>query len=85
MFVFRVALGDVYVNDQGLTSKTFTRPPCKVSGCKKINKCIDHGELFDSVLGDTRHAGDPLLFREFVIYEQDRCYPEFLVEYTREA
>ena len=29
-------------------------------------------------------GANPLLFREFVVYEKGHCYPEFLVTYIRQ-
>ena len=42
----------------------------------QVEGCLcRHSDHFDSVVDDTR------LFREFVVYEQCQCYPEYLITY----
>ena len=72
LFVVRVCMGKPF-----LTSST--------AGCSQYRKPPRDGKSeYDSVLyhpgvdseGEPRH-------REFVVYDHNACYPEFLVEYTR--
>ena len=88
MFVVRVLLGNAFICDQ---PQQWRRPPCISPGCLK-DDCVDasHGGIYDSVIGT--HRVDPstgqqvaLFFREFVVYEKAQCYPEYLVEYERQA
>ncbi|KAH9494574.1 hypothetical protein Btru_019890 [Bulinus truncatus] len=52
------------------------RPPCK--HCSK-DKCIcDKQDLYDSVMRDKKEK-----FREFVLYDNSQCYPEYLIIYKR--
>ena len=76
MLLVRMILGDSYLcSDQN--PYKYRRPPC--ANMKHLrDDCTDssHGS-FDSVIGQSR------MFREFVVYEKDQCYPEYLINYNR--
>jgi hypothetical protein len=75
MFLVRVLLGQTFVNSSRDPPK-FQRPPCT-----QFQEVLCHcpsTHHYDSVLDD---AGR--LFREFVVYEQCQCYPEYLITYER--
>jgi hypothetical protein len=78
MVVFRVLLGHIH-HQQG--SAKYKRPPCRQAGCHK-DTC-PHPNHFDSVMGTHKDGGVKLNFREFVLFENNRAYPEFLVTYVR--
>jgi len=69
MMLCRVALGNVLVEDELLPD---------VVGL--VNKCIDGP--YHSVIGD-RSARCNGARREFVVYDKDQVYPEFLLWYRR--
>ncbi|GFN82155.1 poly [ADP-ribose] polymerase [Plakobranchus ocellatus] len=82
LIMFRALLGDVFLcNDQhasvqSKTSKKLSRPPCMK--CKEdVCHCFPQ-KLHDSVMGDGKW-----LFREFVLYDKNLCYPEYIINYTR--
>jgi hypothetical protein len=76
MFLMRLLLGRIFVTEQ---DKKYKQPPC--SQCFR-DDCIDaRHERFDSVVGVKQQTGG--LFREFVVYDRDQCYPEYLITYTR--
>lgn len=81
MFVVRATLGDVYVADVG---RSFRRPPCTTRGCYG-DRCRRHMQLFDSISGIGNDRGQPMRYREFVIYERQQSYPEYLVQYRKVA
>ncbi|KAK3100625.1 hypothetical protein FSP39_022778, partial [Pinctada imbricata] len=73
MFLVRVLLGEMYVSN---VPKRFDLPPCR--NCRS-EKCADpKHHPYDSVVGDGKW-----LFREFVVYSQDQCYPEYVITYDR--
>lgn len=81
MFLIRMLLGNPYVSSDSNPHK-FVRPPC--TKCRKDN-CNDarhgkgiFGHFFDSVIGENGK-----LFREFVVYDGELCYPEYLITYER--
>ena len=75
MMLVRVVLGDIYLCTD-ISPPSFGRPPC--SNCLKP-VCKDHPGLFGSVVSD-KHW----LFREFVVYSPEQCYPEYLITYERQ-
>ena len=77
VFIVRALLGRPYVCRKALQ---YQRPPC--FHCEKTD-CKTHSEFFDSVIGMSNGDGRNLLFREFITYDKDRCYPEYLVKYDR--
>ncbi|CAG5122479.1 unnamed protein product, partial [Candidula unifasciata] len=62
--------------DQYTESVKLTRPPC--IQCSSDKCSCSNQELYDSVMGDGRW-----IFREFVVYDQNQCYPEYLISYQR--
>ncbi|XP_033742533.1 protein mono-ADP-ribosyltransferase PARP14-like isoform X1 [Pecten maximus] len=77
MFLTRICLGEPYLLDKKPTA-AFKRPPCKT--CKK-DVCADqtHNGNYDSMIVEKFW-----IFREFIVFEKDRCYPEYLITYKRE-
>ncbi|KAH9523259.1 hypothetical protein Btru_066222 [Bulinus truncatus] len=82
MILTRLLLGNVFVCDsshKSVRSKDsikLSRPPCMK--CQE-DKCLCPDQiLYDSVLGDGKW-----LFREFVVYHSNCCYPEFVITYRR--
>lgn len=75
MVVARVALGRIYLCED-LNPAKLNRPPC----VKCFQDKCDHSDgLFDSVVFSHSQKN----FREFVVYHNEQCYPEFLVTYDR--
>ena len=74
MFLARVCLGHFF---RSTKSFSMNRPPC-VKNCD-MPKCSH--KRYDSVLGDK--AGKNA--REFIIYECNLGYPEYLIKYERRA
>ncbi|KAL3880945.1 hypothetical protein ACJMK2_033147 [Sinanodonta woodiana] len=72
MFLVRACLGEVYIES---CSTAHQRPPCRQ--CKQ-DKCTNHSNLYDSVVGEGSWN-----FREFVLYERMQVYPEYLITYRR--
>lgn len=75
MFLCRVSLGTPWIRLAATDKdKPLRRPPDR-----------DNGQLYDSVLGESR-AWDPaaaLDFREYIVYDRRQCYPEYLIRYVR--
>ncbi|KAK3099830.1 hypothetical protein FSP39_010419 [Pinctada imbricata] len=76
MLILRMILGKSYICSDPNPRK-FRRPPCTHPSCRR-DDCTETHQRFDSVVGDGQW-----LFREFVVYAADQCYPEFLVTYER--
>lgn len=76
MFLTRICLGEPYILNQK-PAAPFKRPPCKT--CRK-DVCADnsHEGNYDSMVVEKFW-----IFREFVVFEKDRCYPEYLITYKR--
>ena len=74
MFLMRMCLGHVYLTQQQTT--TFVRPPCRTC-C--THACVDksHGEMFHTVMADGGQFSD----REFVVYDQNQTYPEYIIKF----
>lgn len=72
MFIIRMCMGDVYVTHSG---GGFRRAPCKQ--CFS-DKCIKHYDLYDSIMADGPSFHD----REFLVYDKNQCYPEYLIEFS---
>lgn len=51
-------------------SKMYKRPP-------PIDDKIPHGDLYDSCVNDVKYPSI------FVVFENDQCYPEYLISYAR--
>ena len=86
MYVVRVLLGNAFVSD---IPYPFLRVPCTEPSCGDKDRCFNNSHsLFNSVIGTHRpqnKGGGRLLYREFVVYNADQCYPEYFVEYVRVA
>lgn len=77
MILLRMLLGEPFLNNAANPTK-YKRPPCMK--CHK-DVCLGHcsgAKRYDSVIDDSQRN-----FREFVIYESDRCYPEYFITYQR--
>ena len=77
MFLCRVLLGNAFVCT---TPAKYQRPPC--CQCQQT-ECNHIDTPYDSVIGTHRTPQTPLLFREFVIYDQPHTYPEIIITYER--
>ena len=69
-----------------LTAK-FQNPPCMKcfkNYTKDLCSCPDKVN-FDSIIGHKAPKPDGWLFREFVTYDLDTCYPEYIITYVREG
>ncbi|XP_021352046.1 uncharacterized protein LOC110449485, partial [Mizuhopecten yessoensis] len=73
MLLMRLLLGDMFVTS---TPFKYSLPPCKT--CNK-EKCINHSYTYNSVVADGQW-----LFREFVVYDKNQCYPEYIITYDRQ-
>ena len=83
MFLCRVLLGSPFVTTT--PQKDMRRPPCVERHCSNP-KCA-HAQ-HDSLLAPCRALDAKAClerFREFVVYNGDQAYPEFLIEYVREV
>ncbi|XP_052082465.1 uncharacterized protein LOC127720101 [Mytilus californianus] len=73
MLLMRLLLGDMYVTGK---PEKFVTPPC--ANCLKPDCVKSHHTPFDSVVADGKW-----LFREFIVYRSEQCYPEYLITYDR--
>ena len=74
MFIVRVILGRSYIHTK---EEPLADIPCQKRGCMKPG-CEEH-DPFDSVV-----AGINKRFREFLVFDTKRCFPQYLVVYDRE-
>ncbi|KAL8558368.1 hypothetical protein ACOMHN_061247 [Nucella lapillus] len=74
MFLMRMLLGEPFIHKEQNPQK-FRRPPCR--SCSQSSCQCPESKLFDSIIDDVR------LFREFVVYDQSVCYPEYIITYSR--
>ena len=88
MFIARVALGNAHVTTKG-TKKEFVKDP-PVRRPPDVNGHLDGdplqdptAEKHDSLVFDGPNAPDKKNYREFMVYDRNLCYPEFIVEYQR--
>jgi hypothetical protein len=71
----RMLIGEPYLNKES-RPESFARPPCR--NCQQTRcLCVDSRQ-YNSVIDDSVR-----LYREFVVYEHDVCYPEYLITYRR--
>ncbi|XP_070198587.1 protein mono-ADP-ribosyltransferase PARP12-like [Littorina saxatilis] len=75
MMLMRVLLGEPFISKSGNPTK-YKRAPCKK--CFQDRCACKNNECFDSVIDDAGRN-----FREFVVYSQDMCYPEYIIHYQR--
>lgn len=75
MFIVRACLGEMYIRTDTTNRHCYNRPPCKT--CHK-DRCIEHDDLFDSIVVDGSWN-----FREFILFDRDACYPEYIITYKR--
>lgn len=80
MFVARVLLGEPHLCQKPYNYK---KAPCSEATCQ-MESCLSNHLPCDSVIGTHNNGPVRLLFREFIIYHTEQCYPEFLVEYVRQ-
>ncbi|BFY99969.1 hypothetical protein BsWGS_03009 [Bradybaena similaris] len=76
LLLCRVLMGNAYFCNK-YDAKKWNKPPCMLCNRKRCR----HGweNRYDSVLG----SGKNMLFREFVVYDERQCFPEFLIKYER--
>eukprot|EP00105_Crassostrea_gigas_P028096 XP_011449639.1 PREDICTED: uncharacterized protein LOC105343839 [Crassostrea gigas] len=77
MFLMRFLLGHMYLTEK---PNKYKLPPCY--HCRRDCCTNQSHQPYDSVVGVKQQSGG--LFREFVVYEKNQCYPEYLITYTRE-
>jgi len=75
MIVVRTTLGRIFQNK---TMYRFCRPPCATPGCKDMDRCMQHGNLYESVVSSDSRG---MLPREFMVFDGSQCYPELLVTF----
>ncbi|XP_067663064.1 uncharacterized protein [Haliotis asinina] len=76
MMLMRMTLGEPFLtNDKN--SPKYRRPPCQDPNHRAETCDKNHGQCH-SVIGD-----GSWLFREFVVYEPELCYPEYIITYNR--
>ncbi|XP_071144780.1 uncharacterized protein [Mytilus edulis] len=73
MLLMRMLLGDMFVTSK---PEKFITPPC--ANCLKSDCVKGHHIPFDSVVADGKW-----MFREFIVYRSEQCYPEYLITYDR--
>uniref|UniRef100_K1PDC3 Poly [ADP-ribose] polymerase 14 n=1 Tax=Magallana gigas TaxID=29159 RepID=K1PDC3_MAGGI len=77
MLLVRACLGEMFIRTDTANQYPYTRPPCK--SCHN-DRCKDptHSAMFDSIVVDGSWN-----FREFILYDNKACYPEYLITYKR--
>ncbi|XP_062615760.1 uncharacterized protein LOC134277439 isoform X1 [Saccostrea cucullata] len=73
MLLVRLLIGNPFVSGQ---EQSYKHPPC--STCKTTTCVIGEHCNYDSIIVEGRW-----LFREFVVYEPNQCYPEYIITYDR--
>ncbi|XP_076468583.1 uncharacterized protein LOC143299248 [Babylonia areolata] len=76
ILLVRVLLGEPYLHAG--KPESFVRPPCYVCKKRAHNCHCKEARCHDSVLFDSNK-----IFREFVVYDRDVCYPEYIITYVR--
>lgn len=74
MILIRVLLGEPFLH-QVKNPSPFNRPPCM--NCSQQRCSCPNSQPFDSIIDAVR------LFREFVVYKEYACYPEYFITYRR--
>ncbi|XP_063415772.1 protein mono-ADP-ribosyltransferase PARP14-like [Mytilus trossulus] len=73
-FLSRVCLGNTYIIEE---PRSLRKPPCTI--CKEeVCRVHDRINFADSVVADGK-----CLFREFIVFNNNQCYPEYLITYAR--
>lgn len=73
ILLVRLLIGNPFVSGQ---CKNYKHPPC--STCKTTD-CINAEHVnYDSIIVE-----GTWMFREFVVYESNHCYPEYIITYDR--
>lgn len=73
ILLVRLLIGNPFVSGE---SKNYRHPPC--STCKTTN-CVQSEHVnFDSIVVE-----GSWMFREFVVYDSNHCYPEYIITYDR--
>ena len=73
MFLVRASLGHIHGVQN---AHKFKRPPCIVPSC--LSDACSHENRFHSVVVEEKY-----IFREFVVYDRNLVYPEYLITYDR--
>ena len=81
VIVVRTTLGHIFNTKK--THLQLCRPPCVAPGCRELDRCKQHSDLYDSVVSSFMGSRDPqnALPREFVIFDGAQCYPELVVNF----
>jgi hypothetical protein len=82
IILYRTVLGDVHIANKydkkiycGEDKRRVRRPPIRING-----------DLYDSVMGESKkYSGDSLQYREFILYQPDQAYPEYVIHFKRSA
>jgi hypothetical protein len=82
MVVYRACLGDPAIIDE------YDKEKCKGTKYNPVRwppaRGLDKLDIHDCVLGESKaNGGDRLQFREFILYERARAYPEYVVAFNR--
>lgn len=83
MFLCRVVLGSPFKTLT--THRLMRRPPC-IQGHPEKMRCTH--DLHDSLVAPPKTMDAKAVlskFREFIVYDGDQAYPEYLIEYSRQA
>ncbi|WAQ98782.1 PAR15-like protein, partial [Mya arenaria] len=73
MFLVRACLGNIHLMNK---CRKLKRPPCTETAC--LSDTCDHEKRFHSVVEEAQ-----FIFREFVVYDSNLVYPEYLISYDR--
>ncbi|WAQ98783.1 PAR15-like protein [Mya arenaria] len=73
MFLVRACLGNIHLVNK---CRKLKRPPCTETAC--LSDTCDHEKRFHSVVEE-----EQFIFREFVVYDSNLVYPEYLISYDR--
>ncbi|XP_061164307.1 uncharacterized protein LOC133173334 [Saccostrea echinata] len=73
MLMVRLLIGNPFVSGK---EHPYKHPPC--SSCKTTNCLVGEHCHYDSIIVEGRW-----IFREFVVYEPNQCYPEYIITYDR--
>lgn len=82
IILYRTVLGDVHIVKQ--YRKEIYRGIDKQHPVRRPPSKENSNELYDSVMGECKnYGGDRLNYREFVLYDADQAYPEYVIQYKR--
>lgn len=73
ILLVRLLIGNPFVSGQ---SKNYKHPPCTT--CKTTDCFNGEHVNYDSIIVE-----GTWMFREFVVYDSNHCYPEYIITYDR--